>query len=97
VATERLAWERLEAELAAVTLGDLPVETVVVPQPFATDPYIPDADRARLEAAWYGEMAAVSDRATVTLAPGSSHMIQLDRPDLVVAAVERVRRLAAAD
>jgi pimeloyl-ACP methyl ester carboxylesterase len=94
-ATERLAWTPSEAELAAVDLGDLPVETVAVPQPFGTDPNIPDADRARLEAAWYAEMAGVSDRALVTLAPGSSHMIQWDRPDLVVDAVRRVLAAAA--
>jgi pimeloyl-ACP methyl ester carboxylesterase len=93
-ATERLAWPPSEAELAAVTLGDLPVETVAVPQPFATDPNIPDADRGRLEAAWYAEMATVSNRARVTLAPGSSHMIQWDRPNLVVDAVRRVRAVA---
>lgn len=93
--TEHLDWPASEAELVAVELGELPVETVVVAQPFATDPAIPDADRARLEAAWYGEMAGVSRRARVTLTPGSGHMIQWDRPDLVVAAVRRVR--AAAD
>jgi pimeloyl-ACP methyl ester carboxylesterase len=95
--TERLDWAASEAELAAVELGELPVETVVVPQPFATDPNIPDADRARLEAAWYAEMADVSGRARVTLAPGSGHMIQWDRPDLVVAAVRRVRAAADGD
>jgi pimeloyl-ACP methyl ester carboxylesterase len=36
-------------------------------------------------------MATVSRRATVTLAPGSSHMIQWDRPALVIEAVKRVR------
>jgi pimeloyl-ACP methyl ester carboxylesterase len=93
-AVDGLDWPRSEDELAAVDLGDLPVETVVVPQPFATDPHIPDADRSRLEAAWYEEMATVSRRATVTLAPGSGHLIQWDRPALVIEAVERVRAAA---
>ncbi len=93
-AVDGLEWPRSEAELATVDLGDLPVETVVVPQPFATDPHIPDADRERLEAAWYAEMATISGRATVTLAPGSGHMIHWDRPALVIEAVERVRAAA---
>jgi pimeloyl-ACP methyl ester carboxylesterase len=93
-AVDGLAWATSEAELAAVDLGDLPVETVVVPQPFATDPHIPDADRERLEAAWQAEMETVSRRATVTVAPGSGHLIQWDRPALVVEAVERIRAAA---
>lgn len=93
-AVDGLDWPPSEAELTAVELADLPVETVVVPQPFATDPHIPDADRERLGAAWYAEMATVSRRATVTLAPGSGHLIQWDRPALVIDAVERVRAAA---
>ncbi|MCU0478536.1 MAG: alpha/beta hydrolase [Chloroflexi bacterium] len=93
-ATENLRWSESEAELAAVELGDLPVEVVVVPQPFATDPAVPDADRARLEQAWYAELAGVSGRARVTLATGSSHMVHWDRPDLVLEATERLVTLA---
>jgi pimeloyl-ACP methyl ester carboxylesterase len=89
-ATERLLWPASEEELATVDLGDLPVEVLVVPQPFATDPHIPDADRARLEAAWSAELAGVSRRTRVTLAPGASHMIHWDRPELVIEAVERL-------
>jgi pimeloyl-ACP methyl ester carboxylesterase len=40
-------------------------------------------------------MEAISRRAAVTLAPGSGHMIQWDRPSLVIDAVERV--IAAAE
>lgn len=93
-AVDGLDWPRSEIDLAAVDLGDLPVETVVVPQPFATDPHIPDADRERLEATWHTEMATVSRRATVTLAPGSGHMIHWDRPALVLEAIDRVRAAA---
>jgi pimeloyl-ACP methyl ester carboxylesterase len=89
-ATERLLWPASEEELATVDLGDLPVELVVVPQPFATDPHIPDADRARLEAAWSAELAGVSRRTRVTLAPGASHTIHWDRPELVIDAVGRL-------
>jgi pimeloyl-ACP methyl ester carboxylesterase len=93
-AADGLDWAPSEVELAAVDLDAPPVETVVVPQPFATDPHIPDGDRERLEAVWYAEMATVSRRATVTLAPGSGHLIQWDRPALVIDAVERVRAAA---
>jgi pimeloyl-ACP methyl ester carboxylesterase len=89
-ATERLDWPASEAELRAVNLGDLPVEVVIVPQPFDVDPGIPDAERAGLAQEWRNGIEAISGRVRLTLAPGSSHMIQWDRPDLVVAAVGRL-------
>jgi pimeloyl-ACP methyl ester carboxylesterase len=89
-ATERLDWPASEAELRAVNLGDLPVEVVIVPQPFDIDPGIPDAERAGLTQEWRDGIEATSGRVRLTLAPGSSHMIQWDRPDLVVAAVGRL-------
>lgn len=89
-AIDRLAWAASEAELEAVDLGDLPVEVVVVPQPFAVDPNIPDGDRVRLEAAWREGNATFSTRTRVTLAEGSSHMVQWDRPELVIEAAERL-------
>ena len=89
-ATERLNWPASEAELRATDLGDLPVEVVIVPQPFSSDPRIPDAERAGLAQEWRDGIDATSGRVRVTLAPGSSHMIQWDRPELVIAAVERL-------
>jgi pimeloyl-ACP methyl ester carboxylesterase len=89
-ATERLTWAASETELEEVDLGDLPVEVVVVPQPFAVDPYIPDGDRARLEAAWRAGNATFSARTRVTLAEGSGHLVQLDRPELVIEAAGRL-------
>jgi pimeloyl-ACP methyl ester carboxylesterase len=89
-ATERLDWPASEAELRATDLGDLPVEVVIVPQPFDVDPRIPDAERARLARAWRDGIDAISGRVRVTLAPGSSHMIHWDRPELVIAATERL-------
>jgi len=96
-AIERLAWAASEAELEAVDLGDTPVEVVVVPQPFAGDPYIRDGDRARLEAAWREGNATFSNRARVTLAEGAGHMVQWDRPDLVIEAAERLVAAARGD
>jgi pimeloyl-ACP methyl ester carboxylesterase len=89
-ATERLDWPASEEELGAADLGDLPVEVVIVPQPFDIDPRIPDAERAGLAQEWRDGIAAISGRVRVTLAPGSSHMIQWDRPELVIAAVGRL-------
>ena len=63
---------------------------VIVPQPFSSDPRIPDAERAGLAQEWRDGIDATSGRVRVTLAPGSSHMIQWDRPELVIAAVERL-------
>ncbi len=93
-AIEHLAWSASEAELEAVDLGDLPVEVVVVPQPFDVDPDIPDGDRARLEAAWREGNATFSTRTRVTFAGGSSHNVQWDRPELVIEAAERLVAVA---
>ncbi len=87
---EQLAWAASEQELETVDLGDLPVEVVVVPQPFAVDPNIPDRYRARLEAAWRAGNATFSARTRVTLAEGSGHLVQWDRPELVIEAAERL-------
>ncbi|MFH1474949.1 MAG: alpha/beta hydrolase [Chloroflexota bacterium] len=89
-ATEGLDWPASERELAAVDLGTLPVEIVVVRQPFDVDPFVPDADRKRLAAVWEAGLEAVSGATRVTFAAGSSHMIQWDRPDLVIEATERL-------
>lgn len=89
-ATERLDWPASEEELRAVDLGDLSVEVVIVPQPFDVDPRIPDAERSGLAKEWRDGIAAISGRVRLTLAPGSSHMIQWDRPELVIEAAERL-------
>ncbi len=89
-ATERLDWPASERELAAGALGSLPIEVVAVPQPFDLDPAIPDELRAPLAAAWRGGLSSFSTATTLTLAPGSSHNVQWDRPDLVLEAVARI-------
>jgi pimeloyl-ACP methyl ester carboxylesterase len=94
---EQLAWAASEKELETVDLGDLPVEVVVVPQPFAVDPDIPDGYRARLEAAWRAGNATFSARTRVTLAEGSGHLVQWDRPELVIEAAERLVAAARGD
>lgn len=89
-ATEHLDWPASEAELGAVDLAAMPVEVVIVPQPFDVDPGIPDAERAGLAEEWRAGIAAMSDGVRLTLAPGSSHWVHWDRPELVIAAVERL-------
>lgn len=88
--TERLDWPASEAELRATDLGDLPVEVVIVPQPFEVDPRIPETERAGLAQEWQDGIDEISGRVRMTLAPGSSHMVHWDRPDLVIAAVQRL-------
>jgi pimeloyl-ACP methyl ester carboxylesterase len=89
-ATEQLDWPASEAELRATDLGDLPVEVVIVPQPFDVDPRIPGGERAGLAREWRDGIDGISGDVRLTLAPGSSHMIQWDRPELVIAATERL-------
>jgi len=89
-ATESLDWPGSERELEAAGLGDLPVEVVAVPQPFDTDPAIPDHLRAPLAHEWRTGLTSFSTATGLTLATGSSHQVQWDRPDLVVEAVRRV-------
>jgi pimeloyl-ACP methyl ester carboxylesterase len=96
-ATEQLDWPASEEELRAAGLGDLPVEVVIVPQPFDVDPRIPDAERAGLAREWRDGIAAISGQVRLTLAPGSSHMVHLDRPELVIAAIGRIVESARGD
>jgi pimeloyl-ACP methyl ester carboxylesterase len=95
--TESLDWAASEAELTATDLRRLPVEAVVVPQPFATDPFIPDGDRERLAGAWMDGLRTISDDVRVTLAHGSTHQVQWDRPGLVIDAVGRLVAAARAE
>ncbi len=89
-ATESLDWAASERQLAQADLGALPVEVVAVPQPFDVDPYVPDNLRGILASTWREGLTSFSRATRLTLAPGSSHVIQRDRPDLVVAAVGRL-------
>jgi len=88
-ATENLDWAATATELAEANLGDLPTELLFVEQRFrwedAYDPY-----EAALIAAWEPLVLALSTDARLTIAVNSTHMIQWDKPDLVVAAVRRL-------
>jgi pimeloyl-ACP methyl ester carboxylesterase len=89
-AIEQLDWPASERELDEAELGTRPVEVVAVPQPFAVDPFIPDDLRDVLARTWEEGLTSFSTSTTLTLATGSSHFVQWDRPDLVVAAARRL-------
>jgi len=85
---ERINVEASRAQLAASDLEGLPIEAMVAPRidsrlDAATNQRILDAEAAAYEALSPGHV-------TFTLAWGASHMIQFDRPELVVEAVRRI-------
>ncbi len=88
-AGEGLDWSASSAQLSRSSLGSLPVELLFVDQRLRWEgAYDPFEDR--LIAVWRRLVRALSSDARLTIATDSTHMIQLDRPDLVVAAIERL-------
>ena len=87
--TEDLDWEASERALRAGDLGNLPLELLFVEQRYRWEdrfePY-----EAELIAAWEDLVLALSSDARLTIAVNSTHMIQWDRPDLVVDAIRRL-------
>lgn len=83
------AFDQSAAEVAKTgSLGDMPL--AVLSQD--TDQKMPGVDRA-FQQAWtlmQGELAQLSSRGSRVMAKGSSHQIQLEKPDLVVEAVRNV-------
>lgn len=87
--TEDIDWAATDAELARATLGDLPLELLFVEQRYRWEgPYEPY--EGALIAAWERLVLGLSSDARLTIAVNSTHMIQWDRPDLVVEAVRRI-------
>ena len=88
-ATEDLDWVATANELAMAGLGDLPTELLFVEQRFrwedAYEPY-----EAALIAAWEPLVRELSSDTRLTIAVNSTHMIQWDKPDLVVEAIRRL-------
>ena len=85
---ESIDVEASRAQLAASDVEGLPIEAIVAPRidsrlDAATNERILDATAAAYEALSPG-------RVTFTLAWGASHMIQFDRPELVIEAVRRI-------
>lgn len=74
------------------SLGELPL--IVLSRTLA-DPDIPEAARAQYEAVWQElqkEHALLSTNGKLILVANSGHNIQLDRPDVVVAAIQDLNR-----
>jgi pimeloyl-ACP methyl ester carboxylesterase len=88
---ERLDWETSETQLRTSSVAGLPVEVLRAPR---FERRLDDATNAEIAAAWQSAFEALSPgRVHYAIAPGAGHIIQIDRPDLVV---EAVRRLVAA-
>ncbi|MEK6719701.1 MAG: alpha/beta hydrolase [Chloroflexota bacterium] len=90
--TEDLDWEATEMELAGASIDGLPLELVFVEQRFRWDARFDEVE-AELIATWRSLVGSLSSDHRLTIAENSTHMIQWDRPELVV---DAVRRLVAA-
>jgi pimeloyl-ACP methyl ester carboxylesterase len=97
-AVEHLDWVASVEQLKASTLAGLPVEVLTVDQHLRfVDPHLSAADVERLIAAQRRWIEALSPgRTRLTVADRSGHVIQLDRPDLVIGAIDRLVDLARA-
>ncbi len=91
-AVEGLAWAASAAELAAASIAGLPVEVLSVDQRvWFTPEVLGDVPFEAVEAAWRAGLESLSPGAVrITIATGSGHHIQFDRPDLVLSAIARV-------
>lgn len=89
---EELRWPPSRAELDDSRLDGLPLEVLAVDQHLRyDDPRIPPEMEERLIAAWRAWCLALAPGSTtITIADRSGHLIQYDRPDLVIAAVDRL-------
>ncbi len=88
-AAENLDWEASYAQLSAASIDGLPLELVFVDQRLRWEgPF--DPAETDLIAAWRRLVENLSTDHRLTIAANSTHMIQYDRPDLVVDAVLRL-------
>jgi pimeloyl-ACP methyl ester carboxylesterase len=85
---DSLEWPASEAQLRASSVAGLPIEVLEAPR---TEPRIDAATNAAIADAWRAAYESLSPgHVTWTTAWGAGHVIQVDRPDLVI---ESVRRL----
>jgi pimeloyl-ACP methyl ester carboxylesterase len=88
---EDLDWTTSETQLRAASVAGLPVEVLRAPR---HEPRLDAATNDAIAAAWQAAFESLSPGLVhYAIAPGAGHIVQVDRPDLVVAAV---RRLVAA-
>jgi len=88
-ATEDLDWTAVERELAAASIDGLPLELVFVEQRLRWDERF-DPWEPELIATWRLLLEGLSSHQRLTIAENSTHMIQWDRPDVVVEAILRL-------
>jgi pimeloyl-ACP methyl ester carboxylesterase len=87
-AVDGLDWPASERQLRASSVAGLPVEVLVAPR---HEPRLDEATNAAIADAWRAAHASLSPGLVVeTTAWGAGHNVQIDRPDLVIAAVRRL-------
>jgi len=85
---DSLDWPASEAQLRDATVDGLPIEVLLAPR---ADPRLDDATNAAITAAWwFGYDSLSPGHVTRTTAWGAGHVIQGDRPDIVIEAVRRL-------
>jgi pimeloyl-ACP methyl ester carboxylesterase len=86
--SDQLDWPASEAELAASDIRGLRVAVLVARR---GEPRLDAATNSDIEAAWEAAYRELSPgHVTYDYADGSGHLIPYDRPDLVIALVERI-------
>lgn len=83
-ATNAEARERVTSDAllqAAPSLGDRPLIVIAASQSMATIPHWPEGQQ---------RLASISNDARLVIADGSSHAVQIDQPDLVIASIREV-------
>jgi pimeloyl-ACP methyl ester carboxylesterase len=85
---ERVDVERSRSQLAEARVDGLLLEVVIAPRAEARLDVVTNERIARATAAGYGALSP--GHVTLTIAWGAGHMVQFDRPDLVVEAVRRI-------
>jgi len=85
---EALDWPTSERQIIEADLAGLPIEVLRAPR---REPRLADATNDAIEAAVIASYESLSPgRVRYSLTPGAGHIIQADRPDLVVQAVLRL-------
>jgi pimeloyl-ACP methyl ester carboxylesterase len=85
---DSLDWPTSEEQLRESSVDGLPIESLVAPR---YEPRLSEAVNAAIEAAWQDAAESLSPGlVTRTIAWGAGHIVQVDRPDLVIEAVRRM-------
>jgi pimeloyl-ACP methyl ester carboxylesterase len=89
-AAEDLDWRASLGQLAATGPLAMPVEILAVDQRFRYDDrWFTRAQEDIAIADWERQLSALFPRGRITIVEGSGHVIQIDRPEAVVAAIRR--------